>query len=134
MGAKVTEIPVRHHARKFGRSKYGLERIAKVLLDLAVVKFLERYLVKPIYVFGGFSIISILGSFFVIALAIALRLFADVSLIQTPLPLLSAMLFLIGCMSMLMGLLAEIQMRVYFESQGRTPYYVREEINFEPEN
>jgi dolichol-phosphate mannosyltransferase len=132
MGASVTEIPVRHHARQFGQSKYGLERIAKVLLDLMVVKFLERYLVKPIYVFGGFGFISILASFAVIAYAIGLRLFAHTYLIQTPLPLLSAMLFLIGCVSILMGLLAEIQMRIYFETRGRAPYLVRELVNFEP--
>jgi dolichol-phosphate mannosyltransferase len=128
MGAKVTEIPVRHHARQFGRSKYGLERIAKVLLDLMVIKFLERYLVKPIYVFGGFGFLAFLGSVGVLLLAVGLRLFAAISLIQTPLPLLSAMLFLIGCISLLMGLLAEIQMRVYFETRGRAPYLVREDI------
>jgi dolichol-phosphate mannosyltransferase len=128
MGAKVTEIAVRHHARQFGRSKYGLERIAKVLLDLLVIKFLERYLVKPIYVFGGFGFLAFLGSVGVLLLAVGLRLFAAISLIQTPLPLLSAMLFLIGCISLLMGLLAEIQMRVYFETRGRAPYLVREDI------
>ncbi len=63
MGARVCEIPVRHHARKFGKSKYGLERILKVMLDLVVVKFLDRYLVKPIYVFGGFGLLSLLISF-----------------------------------------------------------------------
>ena len=131
MGAKVAEIPVRHHARAFGRSKYGLERIAKVLLDLMVVKFLERYLVKPIYVFGGFGFIAMLCSFAVIALAVGLRVFAGTSLIQTPLPLLAAILFLIGCVSILMGLLAEIQMRIYFETQGRAPYLVRERLNFD---
>lgn len=128
MGARVTEIPVRHHARQFGHSKYGLERIVKVLLDLLVIKFLERYLVKPIYVFGGFGILAVLGSSAVLLLALCLRIFAHTSLIQTPLPLLSAMLFLIGCISLLMGLLAEIQMRVYFETRDRTPYLVREDI------
>lgn len=130
MGARVAEIPVRHHARQFGHSKYGLDRIAKVLLDLMVVKFLERYLVKPIYVFGGFGFLAILGSVAVIALAIALRFLAGISLIQTPLPLLATMLFLVGCISILMGLLAEIQMRIYFETQNRAPYLVREHINF----
>ena len=63
MGAKVVEIPVRHHARRFGKSKYGLNRTFKVVLDLMVVKFFSRYLVKPIYVFGGFGIWSIFGGF-----------------------------------------------------------------------
>lgn len=131
MGAKVIEMPVRHHARQFGQSKYGLGRIVKVLLDLAVVKFLENYLVKPIYVFGGFGMLSVALSFMVIAWAIALKVFGGTSLIQTPLPLLAAMLFLIGCISMLMGLLAEMVMRTYFESQGRRPYLVRQHINFD---
>ena len=131
MGAKVIEIPVNHNARRFGRSKYGLERIFKVLLDLIVLKFLESYLVKPIYVFGGFGLLSLATSFCVILWAIGLKLFTGLSLIQTPLPLLSAMLFLIGCISMLMGLLAEIMIRTYFESQGGRPYLVRNRINFE---
>ena len=126
MGARVTEIPVNHSARRFGRSKYGLERIFKVVLDLAVLKFLESYLVKPIYVFGGFGLIAMTTSFAVIAWAIALKVVWGTSLILTPLPLLAAMLFLIGCMSILMGLLAEIVMRTYFESRGVRPYLVRE--------
>lgn len=129
MGAKVIEVPVRHHARQFGASKYGLARVGKVILDLAVVKFLENFLVNPIYLFGGFGLLAIAGSFGILTWAIALKLFAGTSLIQTPLPLLAAMLFLIGCMSTLMGLLAEMMTRTYFESQNRRPYLVRERLN-----
>jgi len=132
MGARVVEVPVRHHSRRYGTSKYGLERVVKVVLDLIVVKFLDRYLVKPIYVFGGFGLVVLFLSFGTIAIALGLRLFEGISLIQTPLPLLSAMLFLIGCTSVLLGLLAEILMRTYFESQGRRPYRVRKRINFGP--
>ena len=132
MGAKVIEVPVRHHARQFGRSKYGLARIVKVLLDLAVMKFLEHYLVKPIYLFGGFGLTAILASFGVIGWALALKIFYGTSLILTPLPLLAAMLFLIGCISVLMGLLAEMVMRTYFESQNRPPYIVRQRVNLGP--
>jgi glycosyltransferase involved in cell wall biosynthesis len=124
MGARVVEIPVRHHARKFGQSKYGLGRVLKVVLDLMVVKFLETYLVKPIYVFGGFGVACIFAAFFTIAVAIAGKLFGGVSLILTPLPLLAAMLFLIGCTSVLMGLLAEMVTRTYFEAQNLSPYRV----------
>jgi dolichol-phosphate mannosyltransferase len=124
-GARVVEMPVGHSARRFGKSKYGLNRIFKVVLDLMVLKFLESYLVKPIYVFGGFGLFSILLSFITLAAAIGLKLFAHTSLIQTPLPLLAAMLFLMGCMSILLGLLAEIMTRTYFESQGSRPYTVR---------
>ncbi len=130
-GARVVEIPVGHHARRFGQSKYGLNRIFKVVLDLLVLKFLESYLVKPIYVFGGFGLASVAGSFVVLTWAIALKLFAHTSLILTPLPLLAAMLFLIGCISVLLGLLAEIMSRTYFESQGSRPYLVREPTNVE---
>ena len=125
MGAKVIELPVHHHARASGRSNYGIGRVYKVLLDLLVAKFLSVYLVKPIYVFGGCGLLSIGTSFAVIAAAIMLKLFRHTSLIQTPLPLLAAMLFLMGCGSVLMGLLAEIMMRTYFESQDRKPYRLR---------
>lgn len=131
MGARVIEVPVRHHARQYGRSKYGLGRIMKVVLDLAVAKFLEHYLVKPIYLFGGFGILAMLTSFGVIGWAIALKVLYGTSLILTPLPLLAAMLFLIGCVSILMGLLAEMVMRTYFESQSRPSYHVRQRINLD---
>ncbi len=125
MGARVIEVPVNHRARAFGRSNYGIGRVYKVMLDLLVAKFLGVYLVKPIYVFGGCGLLSILASFAVIAWALVLKLFGHTSLIQTPLPLLAAMLFLMGCGSMLMGLLAEIMMRTYFESQDRKSYRLR---------
>ena len=130
MGARVCEIPVRHHARKFGKSKYGLERILKVTLDLVVVKFLDRYLVKPIYVFGGFGLLSLLVSFLLTLFMIWLKFFEGVSMIQTPLPLLAALTFLIGVQSILLGLIAEILVRTYFEALERRAYSVRDTINF----
>jgi len=130
MGARVCEIPVRHHARKFGKSKYGLERILKVILDLVVVKFLDRYLVKPIYVFGGFGLLSMLISFLLTLLMIWLKFFEGVSMIQTPLPLLAALTFLVGIQSILLGLIAEILVRTYFEARERRAYSVRDTINF----
>ncbi len=128
MGARVFEMPVRHHARRFGKSKYGITRIFKVVLDLVVAKFLEQYLVKPIYVFGGFGLATITASFGTIGLAIALKVFNGTALILTPLPLLAAMLFLVGCTSVLMGLLAEVVMRTYFEAQDRKPYLTRKPV------
>jgi glycosyltransferase involved in cell wall biosynthesis len=130
MGARVCEISVRHHARKFGKSKYGLERILKVILDLVVVKFLDRYLVKPIYVFGGFGLLSLLISFLLTLTMIWLKFFEGVSMIQTPLPLLAALTFLVGVQSILLGLIAEILVRTYFEAQERRAYSVRDTINF----
>jgi hypothetical protein len=134
MGAKVVELPVSHHARRFGVSKYGLSRTLKVVLDLMVVKFFSRYLVKPIYVFGGFGVWSIFGGVAVISYALYLKFFEKTTLIQTPLPVLAAMLILIGISSILMGFLAEIMVRTYFESQGRSSYNVRKLLNFERES
>ena len=131
MGAKVIEIPVRHHARQFGVSKYGVNRTFKVILDLLVVKFFSRYLVKPIYVFGGVGVLAISCGLLAFCYAVYLKIFQATSLIQTPLPVLSAMLVLIGVSSILMGLLAEIMVRTYFESQGLRPYHVRRFLNFE---
>jgi glycosyltransferase involved in cell wall biosynthesis len=130
MGARTTEIPVRHHPRRLGYSKYGLERITKVILDLMVVKFLDQHFVKPIYVFGGFGLFTLAVSFISAAIVLYLKIFKGISMILTPLPLLTALTFLVGFMSLLMGLLAEMLVRTYFESQGRASYHVRELINF----
>ena len=131
MGAKVVEIPVRHYPRRFGKSKYGLKRTIKVVLDLLVVKFFSRYLVKPIYVFGGFGAWSMLAGIAALLYALYLKFFEGTSLIQTPMPMLAVMLILIGFTSVLMGLLAEILVRTYFELQGKRAYHVRKLVNFE---
>ena len=129
-GAKVTEVPVNHSPRMHGTSKYGLERVMKVVLDLLVVKFMANYATKPIYVFGGFGLVSILVSFLSGAWALYLKLFEGKAFISTPLPLLVVLTFITGIMSMLMGLIAEIIMRTYYESQGKHVYLVRETLNF----
>ena len=128
-GGKVTEIPVQHHPRIHGVSKYGLERVIKVVLDLIVVKFLADYANKPIYVFGGFGMVSILISLCLGSYALYLKFFEEISFIQTPLPLLTVMTFITGFMSILMGLLAEIIMRIYHESQDKPVYIVKNTIN-----
>jgi dolichol-phosphate mannosyltransferase len=132
MGARVTEIPVRHHPRSHGKSNYGLERVAKIILDLIVVKFLDRQFMKPIYVFGGFGMLCLLISGIAGIWALYLKFMDGLSLIQTPLPLLAVMTFITGFMCILMGLLSEILMRTYFESQGKTSYVVRNRLNFDP--
>jgi glycosyltransferase involved in cell wall biosynthesis len=131
-GGRITELPVRHHPRRFGHSKYGLERVLKVVLDLIVVTFLHRFMEKPIYVFGGFGLLSLAMSGVAFAIMVYLRLVYDISMILTPLPMLTAMTLLIGVISILMGLLAEILVRTYFESQGKLPYSVRNTVNFDP--
>lgn len=123
-GARVTEIEVTHHPRIHGESKYGLERVVKVVLDLVVVKFLFKYSGKPIYLFGGFGLISMAFSGLVVLWALWLKLFKDVSLIQTPLPMLGVILLALGVMSFLMGLLAEMLNRTYHESQSKPVYGV----------
>src|SRR5262249_23280262 len=131
LGARVTEVPVRHYPRQHGASHYGFERVIKVLLDLIVVKFLERQFMKPIYVFGGFGLLCLLVSGVAGVAALYLKFFSHVSLIQTPLPLLAVMTFITGIMCILMGLLSEMLMRTYFEAQGKMPYAVRERLNFD---
>ena len=126
IGARVAEIPVRHHPRTHGSSKYGMNRVLKVILDLMVVKFLLSYSQKPIYVFGGLGFLMILGAFFSGLYAIYLKFFRGTSFILTPLPLLCVLLTVLGSLSILMGFLAEILTRTYYESQGKPTYQIKE--------
>src|SRR3989338_2882669 len=129
-GAKITEIPVRYQPRKHGKSNYGLSRTFKVLLDLVVIKFLSKYMKKPMHFFGGFGFISLVLGFFSGATALLLRIFNDVHFIRTPLPLLTVFLIMMGVLFILMGILAEMLTRIYHEPQGRAAYSVRNKINF----
>lgn len=131
VGATITELPVEHHPRIHGKSKYGIARTGKVILDLLTVKFLGSYSTKPIYVFGGLGLGSILLSFLSIFIASLDKFINNVSLIQSPLLLLSAMLFIIGVQLILMGFLAEISVRTYHESQAKPTYVVRRVVRKE---
>lgn len=142
-GARVTEMVVRHHPRTAGVSKYGMNRIFKVMLDLVVVKFLSSYATKPIYVFGGAGMIcfalGFLSGFSAVLLKVAHMLSEakvahwgfGADFIQTPLPLLTVTLGIMGVQLLLMGLIAELLMRTYHESQGKRTYTVRETMNLE---
>src|SRR6516165_9440345 len=130
-GAKITELVVNHHPRTTGRSKYGLERVIKVLLDLLVVKFLDRAAAKPMYVFGGCGVFSLFVSGCAFLWMIILKLFFGTSFISTPVPLMVVMAFMIAMMCILLGLLAEMIMRTFHESQGKTVYSVRSVRNME---
>lgn len=134
LGARVTELPVTHHPRIHGTSKYGLNRIFKVLLDVIVIRFLDRYFTKPIHLFGGFGFFSIFISILSFLFMLYLKLFEGVSMILTPLPLLSITTFLLGIMSILMGLLAEMVVRTYFESQQKSTYLIRTVLNCDEGN
>ena len=130
-GARITEIPVRHHPRLHGSSKYGLERIFKVVLDIIVIRFLDRYLGNPIYIFGGFGVLWLGISLITFLYVIYLKMFADVSMILTPLPMMSVIAFMMGITSILIGLLAEIVVRIYYELRSKLIYYTRETLNFD---
>ncbi|MBA4015630.1 MAG: glycosyltransferase [Pirellula sp.] len=132
-GARVTELPVGHHPRRFGKSKYGLERTFKLLLDLMVVKFLAKYLTKPIYVFGGFAILSFASAGLASVASVYLKLVEGVSFLATPLPLIMTLTTISGCLGVMMGLLAELLTRTYFESQAKPVYLVERTLNLEGE-
>lgn len=124
---RITEMPVKHQPREHGVSKYGLNRILKVILDLTVVIFLHKYGQKPIYIFGTFGFINLFCSFFCSCGAIYYKFFSQTykSFIQTPLPLLAVMFFVVGILCILMGLLAELSIRTYYESQNKKTYKIR---------
>jgi glycosyltransferase involved in cell wall biosynthesis len=128
-GAKVTEMVVNHRPRHAGISKYGFSRTFKVVLDLMVVKFLANYATKPIYVFGGFGLMSWLCAALAFAWAVYYKLRGLKDFVQTPLPLVGVMFTLVGALSLLMGLLAELVIRTYYESQNKRPYLIAEELN-----
>jgi len=131
MGACVTELPVKHHRRKRGESKYGMKRIFKVILDLCVIMFMDRYLTKPIYFFGTIGLTFTFLSLFLVFAAIYLKIFYGYSFVNTPLPLLSVMTFLAGVSSLLLGIAMEVLTRTYFEAQHHPSYHVGEFINFD---
>ncbi len=124
-GAKITEVVVSHHARKTGRSKYGLERVLKVLADLLVVKFLDRWAEKPMYLFGGAGLLSFATGIACFVWMIVLKVAYQKSFIETPVPLLVVVSFMVGVMCLLLGLLAEMITRTFYESQGKSVYLVR---------
>lgn len=129
-GARVTEIPVEHHARTMGKSKYGLSRTLKVVFDLMTIKFMASYQTKPIYVFGSFGMLAFAISLFSGLYALFLKVIHKADLVQTPLPILSIVMFAVGVQFLLMGLLAEMLVRTYHESQAKSIYAVRERLGF----
>src|SRR6202040_1634711 len=124
-GARVTELAVAHNPRRFGRSKYGIGRIARVLLDLLIVYFIDRAFDRPIQFFGKLGLGFLVLAIAIFGWAVALKYTSDTSLIQTPLPLLAATIGLSGILFLLLGIIAEVQARIYFEARGRPPYKIR---------
>ena len=134
VGARITEIPVRHHHRKFGEANYGLERTLKVILDLFTVKFLLNYSHKPIRLFGGTGMILIFVSVALLLYLFIRRVFFSVAVLGSPFFQIGVMFFILGFQSILMGLIAELLARTYHESQAKPTYTVREMINIKREN
>lgn len=128
-GGQVTEIPVSYTPRPYGKSNYGLFRIYKVFLDLILIKFLDKYMQRPIHFFGGAGILSFILTLFTSGLALYFKITHQKDFVQTPLPTMAAMFFIVGVLMVLMGILAEILMRTYYESQEKFPFTIKEKIN-----
>ncbi|OUC14877.1 MAG: glycosyltransferase [Alkalinema sp. CACIAM 70d] len=127
-GARITEVPVRHHARRYGRSKYGLDRTFRVVMDLLTISFMRKFLTRPMHVFGLFGLIAlVLGVLLGFYLAYVKIVFGE-DIGQRPLLTLTVLLLISGLQLFSFGLLAELGMRTYHESQGRPIYRVREVI------
>ena len=127
-GARVTEIVVNHRPRSGGKSHYGISRVAKVLLDLALIKFLDKYMQHPIHFFGGFGLVSLLSAAITFVMMMYYKFWGQKTFIETPLPTLTVLFILMGIIAILMGILAEIIMRIYYESQQKKPYRIKEVV------
>jgi len=129
MGVKVAEIPVTHHSRKFGKSKYGISRTIRVILDIITIKFLLSYSQRPIQIFGLVGLFSGTVGFIITAYLIIMRIFFNQGLADRPLFILSIFMIFIGIQLITMGLLAEITMRIYHEAQEKPTYVIKDIIS-----
>ena len=130
-GAKVAQVPVRHHPRTAGQSKYNLTRTVRVLLDLMTVKFLASYQARPMHLFGGIGFVFLgLGLLSLIA-SVVMKYTGGPGMTANPLFLIGVMVELIGVQFLSLGLIGEVMARIYFESQGKPPYVVRDRRNLE---
>lgn len=125
VGAKIIEVPVRHHPRRFGKTNYGLERTLKVILDLFTVKFLISYSHKPLYLFGGTGVALMSVGIATLFVLMVRRLGYGISVFSSPLFPTAIVFFVMGFQSVLMGLIAELQVRTYHEAQAKPTYTLR---------
>jgi dolichol-phosphate mannosyltransferase len=128
-GGRVAELPVMYTPRAQGKSNYGLTRIFRVLLDLVMVVFVQRYMSRPMHFFGAFGFTMLVLGTGAGAGAVVLRIFRIRHIVDTPLPILATLLILIGVQFILFGVMAEVLMRIYYESQHKRPYVIKETIN-----
>jgi hypothetical protein len=129
VGARVTEIPVDHHPRQFGKAKYGLSRTIKVILDILAVRFLMSYSTRPIHIFGLLGLLSFSVGMVVLLYLAVVRIFFLQSIGNRPMTLLGILLTMLGVQLVTSGLLAELVVRTYYESQGKPIYTVRAELS-----
>ncbi len=129
VGARITEVEVKHHPRRSGKTKYGLERTLKVVLDLFTVKFLISYSQNPLYLFGGLGLFLLLGGMGILFFLLIRRVGLGISPFSSPLFPASIMIVLMGFQSILMGLIAELLVRTYHEAQDKPTYAIRKIIN-----
>ena len=127
-GARITEVKVTHHARRYGQSKYGIDRTFRVLMDLLTVWFMKRFLTRPMHVFGFGGLAAMGVGLFVVLWLVGEKLLLGVNIGDRPLLLMGLLGFVTGVQLFCFGLLAELQMRTYHESQGRPIYRVRQTL------
>lgn len=130
-GARLIQIPVRHHPRSAGKTKYNLSRTFRVILDLITVKFLHTFLTRPMHAFGMTGLVSMAMGMLSLLATILMRVYSQVDMTGNPLLLLSVMLVVVGVQFISMGLLGEMLSRTYFESQGKDAYSVQSSLNLE---
>ena len=128
-GAKITEVVVRHHPRIYGKSKYGIGRTTRVILDILLVKFLNEYLNKPMYVFGSIGFFLLFAGLLALAYLVFLKVFLDENIGRRPLLILSTLSILAGIQLISTGILAELLVRIYYRTQDDKPYIVEKKIN-----
>jgi glycosyltransferase involved in cell wall biosynthesis len=125
-GARITEVPVRHHPRRFGKSKYGLGRTIRVVMDLLTVFFMKKFLTRPMHVFGLGGVISLVAGIGMGTYLTIVKLFFNQNIGDRPLLILSVLLVLTGVQLFCFGLVTELLMRTYHESQRRPIYRIRD--------
>jgi hypothetical protein len=125
----VAELPVNHRPRLHGKSKYGIFRTLRVILDLLTVKFLLTYSTRPIQLFGRLGVYTLLASFLSGGVTVYMKLFLHTSMNRNPLLLLTALLMFMGVQFIVLGLLGELNARTYYEAQGKPIYVIKEKIN-----
>ena len=129
IGASIIEVPVRHHARKYGKSKYGMMRTFKVLLDLITIKFLGSFSTKPIYLYGGLGIATMFLAAISAVLVITMKIFWHMNITGNPFFQLFFLFVILSVILALMGVQTEILIRIYHESTHRSPYFVKEVVD-----